>query len=223
VYTGSAWVEVGATQGPYVCTSTTRPSTPYEGQLIYETDTNRILVYNASAWVMMVAADSPPGLELVKTQTIGSGVSSVTVNNAFSSSYDNYKIMVSGVDCTNDGDVISLQLTTSGTASTSTYAGNTFYVTTGGTAALTNAQISTYFEVSSVSNASTSSAVFDVLQPFLAAYTKLQFGPSVDDSYFRLGGGIHKTATSYDGFKMSLVLGTMTGGTIRVYGYRNSI
>ena len=28
-----------------VCTSTTRPSSPYEGQLIYETDTDRILVY----------------------------------------------------------------------------------------------------------------------------------------------------------------------------------
>lgn len=33
-----------------VCTSTTRPSAPYEGQMIYETDTDRVLVYNGSAW-----------------------------------------------------------------------------------------------------------------------------------------------------------------------------
>ncbi len=50
VYTGSAWVEVGATQGPYVCTSSTRPSSPYEGMAIYETDTDKVLVYNGTAW-----------------------------------------------------------------------------------------------------------------------------------------------------------------------------
>lgn len=35
---------------PGVCTSTTRPATPYEGQMIYETDTDKVLVYNGSAW-----------------------------------------------------------------------------------------------------------------------------------------------------------------------------
>lgn len=38
---------------PGVVTSTTRPATPYEGQVIYETDTNRVLVYDASAWVVI--------------------------------------------------------------------------------------------------------------------------------------------------------------------------
>jgi hypothetical protein len=36
---------------PGVCTSSTRPTAPYEGQMIYETDTNNSLVYNGSAWV----------------------------------------------------------------------------------------------------------------------------------------------------------------------------
>ena len=36
---------------PGVCTSTTRPTVPYEGQLIYETDTDRLLSYNGSAWI----------------------------------------------------------------------------------------------------------------------------------------------------------------------------
>ena len=35
---------------PGVCTSLTRPAVPYEGQLIYETDTDRIAVYSGSAW-----------------------------------------------------------------------------------------------------------------------------------------------------------------------------
>lgn len=35
---------------PGVCTSTTRPSAPFEGQMIYETDTDKVLVWNGSAW-----------------------------------------------------------------------------------------------------------------------------------------------------------------------------
>ena len=40
------------TQGnrPGICTSTTRPTAPYEGQTIYETDTDKVLVWNNSAW-----------------------------------------------------------------------------------------------------------------------------------------------------------------------------
>jgi hypothetical protein len=37
-----------------------------------------------------------PGLRLVKKQTIGNGVSSVNVTGAFSATYDNYKILISG-------------------------------------------------------------------------------------------------------------------------------
>jgi len=33
-----------------VCTSTTRPSGPYEGQMIYETDTDKVLVWDGSTW-----------------------------------------------------------------------------------------------------------------------------------------------------------------------------
>lgn len=35
---------------PGVCTSTTRPTAPYTGQVIYETDTLQTLVWNGTAW-----------------------------------------------------------------------------------------------------------------------------------------------------------------------------
>lgn len=35
---------------PGVCTSSTRPASPFEGQVIYETDTDLVSVYNGSAW-----------------------------------------------------------------------------------------------------------------------------------------------------------------------------
>ena len=36
---------------PGVCTSTTRPATPFEGQAIFETDTDRMLIWSGSAWI----------------------------------------------------------------------------------------------------------------------------------------------------------------------------
>ena len=36
-----------------VCLSTDRPDNPYNGQVIYETDTNRTLIYDNSAWVVI--------------------------------------------------------------------------------------------------------------------------------------------------------------------------
>lgn len=39
--------------GHEVVTSTTRPSVPTDGQIIYETDTKRILVYNGTSWVIV--------------------------------------------------------------------------------------------------------------------------------------------------------------------------
>lgn len=35
---------------PGVCTSTTRPTTPYTGQIIYETDTGYLRVWDGAAW-----------------------------------------------------------------------------------------------------------------------------------------------------------------------------
>ena len=38
------------TTGTIICTSTTRPASPFEGQTIYETDTNKEFTYTGSAW-----------------------------------------------------------------------------------------------------------------------------------------------------------------------------
>jgi hypothetical protein len=42
---------------PGVCTSTTRPASPYEGQVIYETDTNTLAVYDGTGWVSLNPVD----------------------------------------------------------------------------------------------------------------------------------------------------------------------
>jgi len=108
---------------PGVCTSSTRPASPYDGQVIYETDTDKTLVYNGTGWVFLsTSRANPVGLDLVKTQTVGTAVSSVTVSDAFSSSYDSYKIIATGVAATGNGNVI-FQLS----GLTTAYYGNLVY------------------------------------------------------------------------------------------------
>jgi hypothetical protein len=38
---------------PGVCTSSTRPAVPFEGQMIYETDTDKTLVWDGSTWIFV--------------------------------------------------------------------------------------------------------------------------------------------------------------------------
>lgn len=71
---------------PGVCTSTTRPTTPFEGQMIYETDTDKVLVYNGSAWRYSTTPQTTePGVwqDWTPTVTSSSGtLTTVTVNKA---------------------------------------------------------------------------------------------------------------------------------------------
>lgn len=47
--------------GIVVCTSTARPTVNLsEGQVAYETDTDRVIVYNGSAWIGLAATTMPP-------------------------------------------------------------------------------------------------------------------------------------------------------------------
>ena len=67
-----------------VCTSTTRPTGPYEGQMIYETDTDMVAIWNGSAWRYISATTPTNGtvLQVVNgtttTQTASSSSTYVT-------------------------------------------------------------------------------------------------------------------------------------------------
>lgn len=157
--------------------------------------------------------------------TIGSGVSSVTVNGAFSSTFDNYKIVISNVTGSTTGDIL-MQLTTGGTASTASYYWATAYVTystnavtgTGGGSPRGDWILSS---INSTNNKQ--SAEVTLFQPFLTVRTNFASTSYIARTDIAgLGaGGMHDVATSYDGIKLIPSAGTFTGGTIRVYGYNN--
>lgn len=63
---------------PGVCTSSTRPASPFEGQMIYETDTDLLRIWTGAAWRSLAAAAASSGsiLQIVQgsdtTQRINS-------------------------------------------------------------------------------------------------------------------------------------------------------
>lgn len=206
---------------PGICTSTTRPTTPFEGQVIYETDTNQTLVYDGAAWVMVHDLDTPPGMVLVKTQTIGTTVSSVTVSSAFSADYDVYKIVISGGAASTTTRLdLTLGSTTSGY-----YTAGTFrqFAGTSTTLLYVDDENVAYWYAGETN---TNSHSFDVtlINPYLSKVTSFEgyLFPARTDGYLGSVGGFLNNTTSYTAFTITPASGTLTGGTIRVYGYRNS-
>ncbi len=176
----------------------------------------------ASGDVLTAADMNAVGLWLVKTQTVGTAVASVTVTDAFSSTYDNYRIIYTGgaasASCT-----LSLQFGIGGTMTTTNYYGAAAYANLGAAAwqlAINNPGS----QCDNVGNGNTTSAYLmtDVLMPNLAEQTSI-FGPYVLSDFGRFG--LHSFAqlstTQFTSFKITPSAGTLTGGTIRVYGYRN--
>lgn len=157
------------------------------------------------------------GLVLLKTQTIGTGVSSVTVTDAFNASYDNYKIIFSGgAGSTNSYTQMTLGSTTSGY-----YAGYTgfTYAAASSSAGINNGSSFIYGIYTDGANGINGSV--ELLNPFNTRPTYMNAVCATNQQNIN-GAGLVTGSTSYTSFNIFPSSGTLTGGTIRVYGYRNA-
>lgn len=172
-----------------------------------------------TAYTPLTAAQlNQAGLWLVKTQTVGSGVSSVAVTGAFSADYDNYLITYSG-GTMSTSNAIGLQL---GSSSTGYYGVLLFTNTVVPTPTAAGDNNVSYFSFCGGAEANQAAHLLcDVMGPFLSSYTKLRNGSYQNSNNYGAYNGEHRVASSYTGFTLIPAGGTMTGGTIRVYGYRN--
>jgi hypothetical protein len=169
-----------------------------------------------SGEVLTAGAMNNVGLWLVKTQVVGATVPSVEVTGAFSSNYENYKIIYSG-GTSSGGSAITLTLGNSITG----YAYSALLIRYADATTLTlNASNGASFGAAGEANTNNNNVYLDVLTPNLARFTTFQ-GFYVGETLGGATNGIHKVATAYTSFVLAPGSGTMTGGTIRVYGYRN--
>ena len=169
--------------------------------------------------VLTAAQMNAVGLWLVKTQTIGTTQSSVPVTSAFSADYDNYLILVSGGVASTD---LGLNLTLGATA--------TGYYSSGFNQSLTSATInatntnngSSFVSVAYGSTNALSGQIY-LDGPFATKRTMASYqARGSSTTYFvNQQHGFLNNATSYTDFTLTTSTGTITGGTIKVYGYRN--
>jgi len=187
-----------------------------QGQYAYIEATSSLQVYSGSAWINAISS----GLNFIKSQVIGTTVASVEVTDAFSATYDTYLITVSGGVCSS-GALISLKL---GATATGYYmAGSVNEFSTGSATGVAGDNTAAFLRAGIGGTTFINMNV--VLQnPFASTLTQIhsQVVNAVTAGNAGNFGGFLNNSTSYTAFTLTPSSGTMTGGTIRVYGYANS-
>jgi hypothetical protein len=195
---------------PGVVTTSTRPSSPFVGQLIYETDTARLAAYNGSAW-----ATQNGGLVRVGGGALSG--SATTFNSVFSATYDAYQIVL-----TNLVGSASVSLTFTLGATTTGYYGGYVGISNGGSVSgygsLNAAGITRGIRATTTGGG----AVVNIQNPFITQRTFWQVsGVAINTASGAdnaIGAGWLDNATSYTDFTLTIGGGTCTG-TCNIYGY----
>lgn len=160
------------------------------------------------------------GLVYVTSYTVGSGVASVTVPNAFSSTFDSYRVLYTGGTMSGGTDMSCFL---GGTAPANGYYQAQIYVntTTGasGTSTVNNQPQWTF-----VGGGSTGGMFIDLTlyNPFNANKKFVTYSGLTADIFYVNGSGRFDSTSSFTSFTLKPAAGgiTLTGGVITVYGYR---
>ena len=157
------------------------------------------------------------GLVYIKQQTIGSAVATVNVTSAFSNTYDNYKVVIAGGSSTSS-QPLKLQF-----GSTATGYNFALIYAAYATNAVAGACAANAAQINYVGQAVISGilACIEIGSPNVATTTE------VSAPYFDAVNAGHLSAylnntTQYTDFTFGPLSGTMTGGTVTVYGYRKA-
>jgi hypothetical protein len=147
------------------------------------------------------------------------GVTSVSLNGVFTSTYANYLIVLSELTASQSSG-LNLRFRVSGTDSSTGYYAGGFYVlysssTVNGEASSNGTSV----DVSGTQTTPTIGSIMYLQNPQLAKTTAYQLNMTRHDA----GGyrtGYHSVTTAYDGFSLIVSAGNTTG-VVRVYGLSN--
>lgn len=229
VYYGTAWVELGNATDvagalqPSQVTALSAVTTLTSDDVFPVVDgpsgaiaSSKITYGNL---VTNMSASLAPGLVLVKSQAVTGTAGSVVVTDAFSSAYDNYEIIYTGTALAG----IDAQFTCQLGSATTNYRTTLVYCANNSTplAASSSTQNALIWIGGGSSN--DAYAHFKLFNPFLTRHTRMESNTYIahPDAAFGHASGVHSANTSFTSFTLISTVGTFTGGTIRVYGYRN--
>jgi hypothetical protein len=141
------------------------------------------------------------------------------VSNAFSADFQNYRIIYTGGVSSGAAQALNLQL---GSATTNYFSGATFTVyATGANGNVNNNNTLPYFQYAGSCDSTLGTFLtVDLFNPFDSTRFTGMGGSFIVTDVAGHTGGVHKTNASYTAFTITPGSGSITGGTIRVYGYR---
>ena len=174
---------------------------------------------SAEATGLKWATPSGGGLVLITSQSFTTSTA-VNVNNVFSSTYTNYKVIIRTTATTAGGDAgVTMRLRLSGTDATTNYSQQrsfSYGTTTGGdlTTAWTPLEYNPTYPVQV--------GELELYNPAVASLTLgLGSTPKINNAAVAVNisaSFYHTTATAYDGFSLIPTSGNITG-TVEIYGY----
>ena len=170
-----------------------------------------------SGAILTAAQMNAIGLWQVSSTTVGSAVTTHVVSNCFSTDYVNYKLVINGMTGTDLGAALFLKPSaTTG----STYFGNDVENVPGtaSIAAVSSSNAtSTGMWLGRISTSGIMGFEAVIYSPFLATTTNLT-NAFAGRNYNGSGGTHDSNAASSTGFTLFVSAGTISAGTVKVYG-----
>lgn len=228
-----AFAGLGAT----ICdTSADLPSSPIEGLIVFQSDTNELKIYNGSSWISMLDTDAPPAMQLINPTSVQgtgvsvsngvvsfSGTSHLYVNGVFSSAFTNYRMVLNSVGTQGGVANVRWRWRSAGADYDNSYYTRMWYQHVGAftTAGIDNATHTEWQYAANIQNYWT----VDIFNPAVNAPTGFINHHQAWGTANNLSGETHSwqyVNRVYDGFSLNPTAGSFSG-TLRVYGIRDSI
>ena len=199
-----------------------------EGQLCYLESTNVVQYYDGAAWATVGPA-SAGGLVYLTGATFTTATSVSLPNSTFTSTYANYRFILSLTAVTADSD-FTLRFRAGGTDdSTSNYDTAFLGLRNDGTASNSTAAAGSSILVGE-SDATTGdiyTIVLDVIRPQLSVPTNVYgtyyfLDKASTARFMRVGVGGFRNTTAFDALSFISSTASSLSGNYRVYGYANS-
>lgn len=164
------------------------------------------------------------GLTLITTQSF-STASTVSVNNCFSATYDNYRLIVT-IDTLSTAMYVMLRMRAAGSDNASSnyyFAGGAYANANSTIGDFKSASLVNFWQISNTSTTDDNFFIGDICGPnrtFLTTVNGTFTGVNATDMTHGFWGGRMSVTTAYDGFSLVTSTGTISG-SLSVFGYRN--
>lgn len=199
-----------------------------EGVMMFQKDTNELKICDGASWISMLDTDNPSGMDLIAAYNPSSS-GTLNMTSIFSSKYENYRIVFNVRASADTLTLLYGNLLTGSTAVTSSYicGMRTFDPNAANTAWVDGNTSTSRVIMGHVGGTGGGGAGhIDIYSPnnairthFVGHNSGLYPATWFSTSFY---GGQNTNNTAYDGFQLTQSANTITG-TVRVYGYRNSI